>query len=138
MLEIAILCLSLNIFHEARNQPIEGQRAVAEVTMNRSNGDSNKVCKTVLQPKQFSWTNKLSDKSYREKIAAMKAMQPKGKRNQDAWEMAKTIAIETLSGESKTIASFADHFYNPRFVTPRWTRGMTVIARIGDHVFLRS
>ena len=35
LLETALVCLSLNIYHEAKNQSIVGQAAVAEVVMNR-------------------------------------------------------------------------------------------------------
>ena len=35
MLSAALLCLSMNVFHEAKNQSVEGQIAVAEVVMNR-------------------------------------------------------------------------------------------------------
>ena len=31
----AILCLALNVYHEAKNQPFIGQVAVAQVVMNR-------------------------------------------------------------------------------------------------------
>ena len=35
MIAEALMCMALNIYHEARNQSIVGQVAVAEVVMNR-------------------------------------------------------------------------------------------------------
>ncbi|NIO43392.1 MAG: hypothetical protein GTO41_26515, partial [Burkholderiales bacterium] len=46
-------CLALNVYHEARGEPMAGQYAVAEVTMNRvaSRRYPNTVCKVVFQKK---------------------------------------------------------------------------------------
>ena len=44
-----ITCLARNIYHEARGEPLEGQYAVAEVTMNRkARTPSSTVCSVVL------------------------------------------------------------------------------------------
>ena len=59
MIEMAITCLALNLYHEARGEPEIGQWAVAQVTMNRAEHDPAKVCDTVFKPRQFSWTNPL-------------------------------------------------------------------------------
>ena len=61
MLETALMCLALNIYFEARSEPIQGQIAIAEVTLNRvaSANFPNDVCSVVLQDNnsgcQFSW-----------------------------------------------------------------------------------
>ena len=54
---IAELCLSLALYHEARGEPLNGQRAVAEVIMNRveSNRFPDTICGVVMQPNQFSF-----------------------------------------------------------------------------------
>ena len=61
-------CLAKNVYHEARGEPIDGQYAVAEVTMNRvaSKHYPNTVCDVVYQTNfdvirkrnvsAFSWT----------------------------------------------------------------------------------
>jgi len=51
-------CLALNIYHEARGEPLAGQFAVAYVTMNRvvSARYPSSVCSVVWQHRQFSWT----------------------------------------------------------------------------------
>ena len=59
MLSAAVICLALNIYHEARGEPIEGQRAVASVTLNRTLDPRwpSTVCGVVYDPQQFSWTS---------------------------------------------------------------------------------
>ena len=51
MIETSLMCLALNIYFEARSEPIEGQIAIAEVTLNRvaSTNYPNDVCSVVLQ-----------------------------------------------------------------------------------------
>jgi spore germination cell wall hydrolase CwlJ-like protein len=53
-----IRCLALNIFHESRGEPIIGQLAVANVTMNRFNDSTRTICQIVYSPGQFEWTSK--------------------------------------------------------------------------------
>ena len=40
----ALVCLALNIYHEARDQPFIGQVAVAQVVMNNPDYGSQKCC----------------------------------------------------------------------------------------------
>ena len=51
MLELAVMCLSLNIYYEARNQPLRGQMAVAEVVLNRVADDRfpDTICEVVME-----------------------------------------------------------------------------------------
>ena len=51
-------CLAMNIYHEARGEPVKGKLAVAAVTMNRVKAKyyPDTVCEVVWQRKQFSWT----------------------------------------------------------------------------------
>lgn len=53
-----LLCLSLVIFFEARGEPIEGQKAVAQVVINRSIKNKTTICEEVYKHNQFSWTKK--------------------------------------------------------------------------------
>ena len=64
MISAALMCMALNIYHESRSEDIEGQVAVANVTLNRvaSNKWPNDVCSVVKQGYvkgksncQFSW-----------------------------------------------------------------------------------
>ena len=56
---LAAHCLAIAMYYEARNQPIDGQLAVAQVIMNRVESPRypDTVCEVVWQPKQFSFTH---------------------------------------------------------------------------------
>ena len=47
----AFLCLAMNVYHEAKNQPFEGQVAVAQVVLNRVEDKRfpNTICEVVEQ-----------------------------------------------------------------------------------------
>ena len=51
MLSTALTCLALNVYFEARNQPVNGQIAVSSVVLNRvkSNKYPNDICSVVKQ-----------------------------------------------------------------------------------------
>ena len=57
MIAEAIVCLALNVYHEARDQPFKGQIAVAQVVMNRVHDDRypDDVCSVVKQGQTYSW-----------------------------------------------------------------------------------
>ena len=54
-------CLARNIYHEARGESLQGQIAVAAVTVNRvlTKGYPSSICQVVYQPYQFSWVKEL-------------------------------------------------------------------------------
>lgn len=51
-------CLAQNIYHESRGESIQGQFAVAFVTLNRTEDENfpRSICGVVYQKGQFSWT----------------------------------------------------------------------------------
>ena len=53
-----LFCMVQNVYHEARDQSLLGQAAVAHVTLNRVKSPAyhDSVCDVVWQPMQFSWT----------------------------------------------------------------------------------
>ena len=119
----ALTCLALNVYHEARSEPINGQLAVAEVTLNRvaSSRYPDTVCDVVWDDKQFSWTHDgKSDK-------------PKEPR---AWEQSQAIAHIALEGllREPVLPSTVLH-YHADWVTPYWARGQQPVAKIGSHIF---
>lgn len=52
-----IRCISLNIHHEARGEPLKGQIAIANVTVNRTKSGKfpRTACKVIRQAGQFGW-----------------------------------------------------------------------------------
>ena len=59
IIETALICLALNIYHEARDQTTAGQLAVAEVTLNRVEHGSfpNSVCDVGKQGEKDNYGN---------------------------------------------------------------------------------
>jgi spore germination cell wall hydrolase CwlJ-like protein len=132
ILASALLCLTLNVYHESRDQPILGQYAVAAVTMNRAGDDPAKVCEVVTQPHQFSWTTtKLARdrKGWRLKTAGV----PK---DDFAWMIASRIAYNTLTGKKIDLTRGATYFHT-KAVRPSWREKFIRAVTIGDHVFYR-
>jgi spore germination cell wall hydrolase CwlJ-like protein len=121
-----LACLVTAIFFEARDQPLMGQYAVAEVVMNRvaSVKYPDDICSVVFQRKQFSFTHDgLSDKISRytnneiERRAAVIAV---------------TVAKDVLGRGTTEIPS--THYHNTS-VEPYWAKYYILDGKIGDHIF---
>ena len=130
MLSAALMCLALNVYHEARSEPVVGQYAVAHVTINRvqSNRWPNDVCKVVKQGYhkgryrcQFSW------------YCDGKSDKPK---NTKAYAKALMIAHGVYHGNLDDFVEGATH-YHAHYVTPEWAKTKTMTVRINDHIFYR-
>ena len=118
----ALLCLALNIYHESRGEPENGQIAVAMVTMNRAQWQPEKICEVVYEHRQFSWTHS----------------QAKPQRMEEAaWRKAKRIAKEVLKGQHDDISDGATHFH-AHHIRPKWSRSFERKMRIGRHIFYTS
>ena len=114
-------CLAMNIYHESRGEVIEGQIAVAHVTMNRMNDDywPDTICDVVYQTSQFSWTHTIGDKR---------------PRDQRAWNQALVIARDVMIGNTVDPTDGAT-FYHANYVNPTWANQMEVSKVIGVHIF---
>jgi len=119
-----IVCLAQNIYHEARGEPIQGQTAVAMVTMNRvySGRYPNTVCDVVYQPYQFSWT------SSRPNITELKTWRK-------TLELAAKVYVNYFRLKDHTKGAL--FYYAQNQVDPDWAREKEVTRRIGHHTFLR-
>ena len=108
-----LACLATNVYREARGEPILGQYAVAQVTINRS-GTISDLCKTVYEPYQFSWTLKNKNLKYDDKSLR--------------------IAIEVVKGSRISALKDATHFHAV-YVKPEWSSKFKRLKRIGNHIF---
>ncbi len=127
----ALRCLAENVYYEGRGEPLNGQRAVAEVTLNRvaSPRFPDSVCAVVhekrLDPKRgryvgaFSWTE-------------LEVQAPSG----PAWQRAMKTAVSVYDGRVPPLVPEALYYHAAR-VRPRWARSKRSLARIGNHVFYR-
>lgn len=120
MLE-AVMCLALNIYFEARDQNIDGQLMVAEVTMNRVKDSHfpDNVCDVVWQPGAFSWTDDgKSDKPKDLKAFATSVL----------------LANEVLKGTAPVLGTDAV-FYHEKSIRPYWVDTVVEVGQVGDHIF---
>jgi len=127
-----LTCLARNVYFEARGEPIAGQYAVAEVTMNRKASGlyPATVCGVVYQKNwdplrrrhigAFSWTE-LSEVS-----------SPTGEEWRRAWKVADAVYYRR---EAPVLDGAL--FYHATSIRPSWARSKEPVARIGRHVFYR-
>lgn len=119
MLKTALLCLALNIYFEARGEPIEGQLAVAHVTINRTKENHSSICSEVFKPGQFQWTR------HPYKLPS----------NKDAsWISSQSVAKKSLSIEDVTGGAtffFEKNCRNVKSITT----GRRKTRMIGNHLF---
>ena len=125
-------CLAENVYFEARGEPLAGQYAVAEVTMNRTQAPyfPHTVCEVVHETRwdpsrrrhvaDFSWTES----------GALSA--PDG----PAWKQAMTIATAVYDDMNKPQVPGA-LFYHATSIRPGWARTRKAVATIGNHIFYR-
>ena len=118
MIEPAILCLALNVYHEARGEPIEGQIAVALVTLNRAKRNPNKVCEVVYKPNQFSWTTSRPIVT-----------------DHRAFIHAKKLAIQVWKMRDYTQGST---YYHATYVKPYWVSSLKYTGQWGNHYFYKE
>lgn len=123
-------CLARNVYHEARGESFVGQRAVAEVTLNRVESKlfPSTVCDVVYEKRwdrkrkrnvgAFSWTEFDS------------VERPKG----NAWQLAVDAARSVYDNEHAPLVHGA-LFYHANRISPRWAKTKNQVAKIGSHTF---
>ena len=134
MLTSIIACLAVNLYFEARNEPVVGQIAVTQVVLNRTQDPRypNDPCDVITQGEhidgvpvkhrcQFSW------------YCDGKSDIPD---DNDAYRWSKAVVAQVLAGEVPDIAQGATH-YHAVYVSPNWPIRKKTIGRIGMHIFYK-
>lgn len=132
-----VACLKANIYFEARGESFKGKAAVAQVTTNRVKDANypNSVCKTVFQPKQFSWTHQLSwGQIQRIMQGKVQHLKPADK---EAYYDAAMLAEKGVKYEIRVLPEDVLH-YHATSVNPRWASSFKKYAKIGKHVYYKS
>jgi hypothetical protein len=124
----AMQCLTAAIYYEAGGESIDGQRAVAQVVLNRVRHPAfpASVCGVVYQGVerahcQFSF---VCDGALSRTPAT------------SGWARAARIAATALAGGVYAPVGLATH-YHTFAVTPAWNRGMVMTDMVGAHLFHR-
>ncbi len=140
------MCLALALYHEARGEPLEGQKAVGLTILNRvaSKAYPTTICGVVFQNShrlnacQFSFAcdNRANTPGNPAKFAEMirisddiiVSLQPENDTRETGLDAANPVPSRYL---------FATH-YHRHDVSPSWSKKLRFIARVGDHHFFKS
>jgi spore germination cell wall hydrolase CwlJ-like protein len=125
----ALECLASAVYYEAGNESADGQKAVAQVVLNRVRHPAfpASVCDVVYQGStratgcQFTFT---CDGSL--------ARRP----SLEGWKRASRIAQAALAGAVYAPAGHATH-YHANYVVPYWASSLAKNAVVGAHIFYR-
>jgi spore germination cell wall hydrolase CwlJ-like protein len=114
-------CVAKVVHHEAANQPLDGQLAVAEVIINRTHSGrfASTPCAVANQPGQFFHTA-----GYHVPHSSPR------------WRTAVAIARVAEAGEAKPAAPGA-LFFHAAYVRPSWSHHRPLVTQIAGQVFYR-
>lgn len=117
-------CLAGAVYFEARGEPLDGQLAVAQVVINRSESRQfpASYCGVVHQRSQFSFVKN--------------GRMPSIRQGSSAWQRAKAIARIAHQGMWQSEAEDSLYFH-ANYVRPGWSRSKQARARINTHIFYR-
>lgn len=130
MLETVLMCLAMNVYHEARSSSYEAQIAVASVVMNRVEDARfpDTVCEVVQEGGdarrhecQFSWFCDGMDDWPRDRVA---------------WQEAHRVSVRVLLDLVEDPTDGALYYHAP-YVDPVWSGDMTETHRDDAHIFYR-
>jgi len=124
-------CLAVGVYFEARGEPVKGQRAVAQVILNRVKNPAypKSICSVVYQNKhkrnrcQFSF----ACDGIRDRIKSPKH-----------WKVAQNVANDAIDGKVWLSAIGSSSHYHADYVWPRWRRSMKRLKKVGRHIFYRT
>lgn len=126
----AMHCLTQAVYYEAASESAAGQRAVAQVVLNRMAHSSwpNSVCGVVFEGSQRSTGCQFTftcDGSLGRKPS------------QSGWKRARQIASDALNGQVYEPIGLATH-YHTHWVNPYWASSLDHIGTIGAHRFYKN
>ena len=125
----ALECLTSAIYYEAAQEPTDGQRAVAQVVLNRLRHPAfpNSVCGVVYEGStrvtgcQFTFT--CDGSMARAPLPSL-------------WNRARRVAEAALAGYVHAPVGHATH-YHANYVVPYWASSLAKTAVVGAHIFYR-
>lgn len=151
-------CLEKTLHTEAIGEPLEGIIAVLHVVQNRLKHKNypDTLCNVVLQPKQFSWFNRLNRQhnnqipiehiktpfkgslTAKEQVVQGISYQAAVERK-EASEIARKVLGKKLTPELQKVLDSKDVlFYHSASVKPPWSRKMQIVSQVGNHIFYKK
>ena len=137
MISAAVMCLAMNIYHEARSEPLAGQLAVGYSTMNRVSDERypDTVCEVVYQAKYNAWDDKNPIRhrcQYSWFCDGMSDVPTDDQAMMDSTILAQKIYY----GVGIDFSGGATH-YHATYVNPFWASDMEVVLTINQHIFYK-
>ena len=122
-------CLTQAVYYEARGESGEGQRAVAQVVLNRVRHPAfpKTVCAVVFQGAAVGHGCQFS-------FACDGSMHDR--REPAAWRRAETVAARALGGTIMAEVGKSTHFHAVGYGS-QWDGDMIRVAQVGMHIFFR-
>jgi spore germination cell wall hydrolase CwlJ-like protein len=125
----AVECLTAAVYYEAAMEPVDGQRAVAQVVLNRVRHPAfpKTVCGVVFQGSeratgcQFTFT--CDGAMARTPVPVL-------------WTRARIVAEEAIAGKVFAPVGWSTH-YHANYVVPYWSGTLAKAANVGRHIFYR-
>ena len=130
MIAEMLTCIALNVYYEARSEPLESQVGVAHVVINRRVSDKfpDDACSVVYQGLekgrgrcQFSW------------YCDGKSDTPKEK---SAWLYSQLVAHNVVRGYVKDNTD-GSIYYHANYVRPFWSKHYEHTVTLGSHIFYK-
>lgn len=134
MIETALICLAMNIYHEARGEPLAGRIAVAEVVFNRvvSPKFPNTICE-VVKDGHYYQGHPVRNKCQFSWWCDGKSDLPK---DTVQWGEAINLARTMMDKTHVDITEGALYYHATR-VSPYWSSHYDVTVTINNHIFYR-
>ena len=126
-------CVLSTLWHEARGEPEEGQRAVMQVIINRKKHKNfpSTFCEVIKQDKQFSFLN---GQDHQQKLA----VKPYKALDREVYRQLSTMSHEALQGRFKPVLEPSVLWYAHYRVRNHWTKRFKVVMIHGNHKFYKE
>jgi spore germination cell wall hydrolase CwlJ-like protein len=125
----AVDCMTAVIYYEAAYESTEGQRAVAQVVLNRMRHPAfpKTVCGVV-----FEGSTRATGCQFTFTCDGALARKP----TEEGWTRARKVAEAALNGHVMRQVGNATH-YHAAYVAPYWSPSLVKVGSIGAHIFYR-
>lgn len=125
----AVECLATAIYYEAGAEPLDGQRAVAQVVLNRVRHAAfvTSVCGVV-----YEGSSRISGCQFSFTCNGSLRRVP----SEREWSNARAIAAAALRGAVFAPVGYATH-YHADYVVPYWAASLSKNSVVGRHIFYR-
>ena len=125
----AVDCMTAAVYYEAGMESVDGQRAVAQVVLNRMRHPAfpKTVCGVV-----FQGSNRKTGCQFTFTCDGALGRQP----SEAGWARARQVAVGALNGYVMKSVGNATH-YHANYVAPYWCPSLVKIGTVGAHIFYR-